>query len=75
MLQQEIPTTTILCTDVANLSASEYVLTVDGCNAQVNNETGIATVTLAGAEGGRFEGKYVCNGTRLSASVTTEPCF
>ena len=75
MLQQMIPTTTILCTDIVNLSANDYVLTVDGCNASVVDETGVATVTLVGAEGGRFEGKYVCNGTRLSATVTTEPCF
>lgn len=45
---------------------------IDYSSCSYNIEDGKATVTLVGAN--KFEGKYVCNGTRVSASVTDEEC-
>ena len=61
--------TPITCADVATLSASDY----DYCDIDFDG-SGNATVDLEGKTSGKFDGMYVCDATRLTASVGTTVC-
>ncbi len=60
------------CTDVTTLSATDYDLgsTATGCSISFDGD-GNATVNLYGLANGKFDGKCIIGGTRLSADATT----
>ena len=58
--------TNIECSDVAQLTTEDYA----GCSIKFVD--GNAKVTLVGS--GKFEGMYVCDGTKENAEATEEAC-
>ena len=65
--------TAITCSAVATLSASDYDLSSGTAASECTisfDASGNATVQLCGASGGKFDGKCICGGTRLAATVT-----
>ena len=67
-LGETLPTTAV-CTDLASLSTADYgtcTVTIDG--------SGNAKVSLAGAEGGKFNGCTVTDATKDAASATGGNC-
>ena len=60
-------TSSITCSDVAKLSTDDY----DSCTVKI-----VGTKALINIVGkGKFAGKYICNGTRENATVTSEDCI
>ena len=57
---------TITCKDITNINDVDY----EDCDIAFDNNT--AKVTIIGS--GKFEGLYVCNGTKTSAEATDEEC-
>jgi prepilin-type N-terminal cleavage/methylation domain-containing protein len=67
-------TTGIACTDVASVSATDFILPTDAtkeCQITYNTTTGAATLRLYGKAGGKFAGKCITAGTRGSITVST----
>ena len=56
----------ITCKDITNINDVDY----EDCDIVFDNNT--AKVTITGS--GKFEGLYVCNGTKTSAVATDEEC-
>ena len=56
----------ITCKDITNINDVDY----EDCDIVFDNNT--AKVTITGS--GKFEGLYVCNGTKTSAVAQTEEC-
>ena len=64
--------TTMTCTDVANLSAADYVLTAGAQNCNLSfDQYGNATLSIWGKAGGKFAGKCIVGGTLNSIEVST----
>jgi hypothetical protein len=64
-------TSNIACTDVASLSATDYILSSTNACSLSFDGNGAATISLYGATGGKFAGKCVKAATRATVAVST----